>query len=245
MWKQATMVVDYQNWFADEETNELYVNGGESIAPIINEIMQETKREWGIVIASKDMHRDWNISFAENFKWKVSITEFWPDDPRAYITLKEIENWTEENNWLEDTAWFTVEELKVYVEIMWWKVFMWPKHCWVNTKWNDYYKDLDTDLIDIEVYKWYEQNTHPYTAYPGIEVWTKRDLEQVLVDEKVDSIKVVWLATDWCVKDTAIDLAKAWKFVVELILKATKPVNPATQITALEQMREAWVKIIE
>ncbi len=243
--KTAAMVVDYQNCFAKEETNELYVNSGESIAPIINSIMQDTKDNWWIVIASKDMHRKWNISFANNFKWKLPITEVWPDDKRAYITLEEVQNWTQENNGLEDTAGFTIEDLKTYIKTAWGKVFMWPEHGVVNTDGNNYYKDLDTTLIDIEVWKWYKNNEHPYSAFTWIEVWTKRDLKQILEDEKVKKIKVVWLATDYCVKDTALDLAKVWKYVVELILKATKPVNPATMITALEEMREANIKIID
>lgn len=39
----ATVVVDYQNGFANKKTNELYVHGGEDIAPVINSIMQRTK----------------------------------------------------------------------------------------------------------------------------------------------------------------------------------------------------------
>lgn len=41
--KQACVVVDYQNGFASKSTDELYVQGGEDIAPAINDIMKRTK----------------------------------------------------------------------------------------------------------------------------------------------------------------------------------------------------------
>ena len=243
--REAVMVVDYQNWFAKKETNELYVNWWESIAPIINKIMKSVKNNWWIIVASKDMHRNWNISFAQNFKWKVSITEVWPDNPKAYITSEEIKNWTEEKNGLNPSAWFTVLELKEYIDITWWKAFMWPNHCVVNSEGSEYYKELNTDLIDIEVAKWYTNFEHPYSAVPWIEIWNKRSLIEIFEDEKVDKIKVVWLASDWCVKDTALDLIKSNKFEIELILEATKAVNPTTEASAIKQMKKAGIKIID
>ncbi len=243
--REATIVVDYQNWFADKKTNELYVQWGETIAPIINQLMRETKSKGWIVIATKDMHRIWNISFANNFIWKKPITEVWPNDSRAFITLEEVINWTEERNWLNPSAWFTVAELKAYLETCWWSAIMWPNHCVVNTEWNEYHKNLDTNLIDIEVYKWYENNEHPYSWFPWIEIWTKRNLAEILEKEKIKLVKVVWLASDYCVKDTALDLAKTWKYLVELMKNATKSVSPETEVIALEQMREAGVKVID
>ncbi len=242
--KEAVIVVDYQNWFAQEKTKELYVNWWESIAPIINQTMESVKNNWWIVIASKDMHRNWNISFAQNFKWKISITEVWPDNPKAYITSEEIKNWTENNNGLNSSAWFSIVELKYYVEKSWWKVFMWPKHCVVNSEWSEYYKELNANLIDIEVAKWYTNFEHPYSATPWIEIWNKRTLIQILEEEEVKKIKVVWLATDWCVKDTALDIIKSKQFEVELILKATAWVTPEWTKEAIKIMQENWIKII-
>ena len=42
--KEAVIVVDYQNDFANPETGSLYVNGGEKIAEAINQIVFETKK---------------------------------------------------------------------------------------------------------------------------------------------------------------------------------------------------------
>lgn len=247
--KEALIVIDYQRWFADKSLNELYVEWGEKLAPIINELMAETKSKWWIIIASRDMHREGNISFAQNFVWKEPITEIpqWKQpDQKNFISLEEIQNWTEEKNWLTPSAGFSVAELKAYSDTLPNKtMIMWPKHCVVNTPWSEYQTWLDTSLIDIEIAKWYKQDEHPYSAAPGIEIWGKQNLEKILESHDVKKVRWVWLAEDYCVKDTLIDTAKSWKFIVELIRKATKAVNPADEVSYLSQLRQAGVKIID
>lgn len=248
--KEATIIVDYQKWFADKKVNELYVNGWELIAPYINEVVRDTKSNWWIIIASKDMHRVWNVSFAQNFKWKVSLTEalkVWKQPwSENFITLKEVLNWTEENNWLESTAWFTVAELKAYLYTQENQTMaLWPSHCVVNTPWSEYQDWLDTTLIDIEIIKWYKNAEHPYSAFPWIELWTTRWMIDILDEECIKKVKVVWLAADWCAWDTAIDIAKIWRFVVEFIKKATKAVTPSDEVEYLKKMRNVGVVIVE
>lgn len=248
--KEALIVVDYQKWFSDKEVDELYVEWGETIAPIINDVIRETKSKWWIIIATKDMHREWNVSFAQNFIWKFPITESlkkWEEPvPQNFITLEEVQNWTDENNWLNDSSWFTVEELKAYLFSLPEKyIALWPNHCVVNTTWSEYDKGLDTNSIDLEIYKWYKNSEHPYSAAPWIEVWTTRWLIQVLKDEAIKKVKLVWLAEEWCVWDTGKDIFNDLWIDVELIRKATKAVLPENQVEYLKEMRKNWITINE
>ena len=220
------------------------------LSPIINEIVWETKSKWWIIIATKDMHREWNVSFAQNFIWKEPITEAlkkWEKpSSRNFITLDEVQNWTENNNQLNTSAEFSVNELKTYLKTLENNTLvLWPKHCVVNTPWSDYHEDLDTNLIDIEVFKWYKNSEHPYSAAPWIEIWTKRSLIDVLKDEKVKVANIVWLAEEFCVWDTAKDIFKELGILVNLIRKATKAVNPSDQVEYLEKMRKEGVTIID
>ncbi|MDD2870407.1 MAG: isochorismatase family protein [Candidatus Gracilibacteria bacterium] len=248
--KEAVIIVDYQKGFADKQVNELYVNGGETLAPIINEVTREVKSKGGIILASKDMHRLGNVSFAQNFKGKVALTDALKagktPGPENFITLSEVEHWTEESNGLEDSAGFTVSELKAYLSTQKnYTMALWPAHCVVNTPGSEYQDGLDKSLIDIEIIKGYQNNTHPYSAYPGIELGTKREVIDVLDEEGIIKVKVTGLAADWCAGDTAIDIAKVGRFVVEFIKKASKAVTPADEVEYLMNMRNSGVIIVE
>lgn len=242
----ASMTVDYQKCFGDKKVNELYVQGWESIVDIVNGTMKEVKDKGGINIASKDWHKQWNISFASNFIWKKPITEVWPNDPRAFITYDEVKDWTQENNWLGANAWFTLEQIKRKLFNAKDKVqVMWPDHWVAKTAWAEFITWFDDSLVDNIIYKWDADLEHPYSAFTWVEFSTKRSLEQILDNDKVEIIKVTWLATDYCVCDTAIDLANTNKYVVQLILNAMKPVDINTEKEALERMIAAGVNIIK
>lgn len=247
MEKEAVIVVDYQNDFANPETWSLYVSGWEKIAWAINKIVSETKTKWWIVISSRELHPAWHISFASNFKWKESIIEAFKrgeaPSSKNFITTEEIEGWSEENNWLSPSADFSVEELKAYIATVWDQA-MWPDHCVEWSFWSAFYKDFDSSMVDIEIKKWFEADSHPYSAFGWVTMDGKKAMIEVLKEAWVKVLKVVWLATDYCDIATVMDGIKN-DFKVEFILEASAWVDPAGTIEALRKMREAWVKIVE
>lgn len=243
----ASVWVDCQKWFWDNKVNELYVQDWEQIVAEVNRVMYETKKDGWINIASKDWHKKWNISFASNFKGKVSITSFWVNevpDARAFLTYDEVKNWTEDNHGMWPNVTFTVEQLKAKLLTLPNRTqIMWPDHCVAKTSWAEFITWIDDSLIDRVVYKWDDDIEHPYSAFPGIEITTKKSISEILDENKVEVIKVTWLATDYCVCDTAIDLANTNKYEVQLILNATRAVADKTKKEALEKMRAAGVII--
>lgn len=60
--RQALIVVDYQNDFAKPGVP-LYVQGGELLAPYINDLMREVRARLGIVIATRDWHPEKSVHF--------------------------------------------------------------------------------------------------------------------------------------------------------------------------------------
>lgn len=117
---------------------------------------------------------------------------------------------------------------------------MWPNHCVINTPWVEYMDNLDVNQIDIEVKKWFKENEDSYSAFGWLEFKNdlpKKNLLQILQENQVKVLKIVWLATDYCVKATVIDALKI-NFEVKVIKDAIKAVNinPDDEKNALDEM---------
>ena len=83
---------------------------------------------------------------------------------------------------------------------------LWPDHCVADTPGADFHPALDLGKCVGDFYifkKGEERNYHPYSGFGGTE------LEEFLIEREVMDVYVVGLATDYCVKDTAIDAALA------------------------------------
>ena len=247
--KEAVIIVDYQNDFANPETGSLYVNSGETIAKAINKVVLETKQKGWLIISSRELHPKWHISFASNYKNKEPIVEAFKrwEEPsnKNFITAKEIETWTEVYNEINDTATFSTKELKAYIEAQENKMdAVWPDHCIENTFWSEFYEDFDSSQVDIEIKKGFQPDSHPYSAFGGRTLDESKTMLEVIQDYGIKLVKIVGLATDYCNIATAMDAKKYW-FDVEFIKEATAWVDPEGTINALNKMRENWIKIID
>lgn len=247
MKKEAVIVVDYQNDFANPETGSLYVKWWENIAPAINEVIRWVKNKGWIVVTSRELHPKWHISFASSFNWKESIIEvfkrWWNPEWKNFITQSEISWWSDEKNWLAKWASFSVDQLKTYLKSNWDQA-LWPDHCIEWTFWSEFYKWFNPKVVDIEIKKWFEADSHPYSAFWWKTLdWIKSTFE-ALKELWVKVVKVVWLATDYCDLATVID-ARKYGIETEFITSASAWVDPAWTIEALKKMREAWAKIID
>ena len=244
--KEAVIVVDYQNDFAHPEKGSLYVNSWEKIAESINEIVFETKQKGWIIISSRELHPAGHISFASNYIWKEAITEAFArgetPSEKNFITLEEINSGKIK---IAPSADFTMQELKAYIEAQENQMdALWPDHCVENTFWSEFYKNFDSSMIDIEIKKGFESNSHPYSAFWGKTLDEKKTTLEIIKDYWIKLVKVVGLATEYCDIATAMD-AKKYGFEVEFIKKATAWVDPAATIEALNKMRQNWIKIID
>lgn len=123
-----------------------------------------------------------------------------------------------------------------------WQV-LWPDHCIANTRSAYYHKDLLMERLDHHIIKWFEMNEEAYSWFEWKEDTPEwRKLINILKDAWIKTIKVVGLATDYCVNATVLDALKNW-FNVKVIQDAIAGVNPAESIKKLEALREKWVLI--
>lgn len=237
---KALIVVDYQNGFIPEAAsgiNELPVEWWELLAPTINELIKEVKSQWWLIIGTRDWHPQGHMSFASNYNNRDTFGNVWWED-----VVNAIPSTPE----LAQTAEFSLDDL----QIEFWSgkdaQMLWPDHCIANTPWAEYYAGLDSKEIDAHIIKGYDPRTEMYSWFFGKEQRTDDKivrLADILKDAGVSLVKVVGLATDYCVHATASDALKNG-FNVEVIKKAIAGVSPEDSVKRLEELREQWAKII-
>ena len=114
----------------------------------------------------------------------------------------------------------------------------WPAHCVVGTGGADFHPELRTDRIEAVFHK----GEHA-AAYSGFEGHTEagETLADWLRSRRVTEVEVVGIATDHCVRATALD-ARGAGFDTTVLLELTAGVAQATTDAALQEFRTASVR---
>jgi nicotinamidase/pyrazinamidase len=115
----------------------------------------------------------------------------------------------------------------------------WPPHCVIGTPGADFHPDLDTSQVDVVFSK--GEHEAAYSAFEGVDD-AGTPLGGWLRERGVTSLDVVGLATDYCVRATAIDAAREG-LATRVLLGLTAGVDPTTTQEALGGMREAGVEL--
>lgn len=134
----------------------------------------------------------------------------------------------------------------------------WPIHGEAWSQESEYIDGIDTRMIDHHIYKGYKDSDDGYSWFEGVDklignaemgfqiASDARSLEQILRESSVRVLKIVWLATDFCVFSTAKDGKELW-FDVEVIRSGIAAVNvpglPSGE-EKLRQLADVWVKIV-
>ena len=121
----------------------------------------------------------------------------------------------------------------------------WPAHAIIGTKGFDFIAGLDPAAYDFQVFKGIEIDKHPYGAcYHDLANTLSTGVIEFLKLHGITTVICGGLATDYCVKNTVLQL-KAAGFDVILNKAACRGIAPETVATALEEMTRAGVKFIE
>jgi nicotinamidase/pyrazinamidase len=110
----------------------------------------------------------------------------------------------------------------------------WPVHCVADTPGAEYHPALDLSSVDVHVRK--GQGEPAYSAFEGT-TDTGADLVDVFFDREVHAVDVVGIATDHCVRASALDGVHAGLdvFVYEDLVVG---VDRAASEAALEEVRD-------
>jgi nicotinamidase/pyrazinamidase len=114
----------------------------------------------------------------------------------------------------------------------------WPVHCVAGTPGAEFHPNLDTDRIEAVFLK--GENAAAYSGFEGhagsigLAAWLRM--------HDVDSVDVVGIATDHCVRATALDAAREG-FHTKVLVDLTAGVAPETTARALDEMRASGVAL--
>lgn len=115
----------------------------------------------------------------------------------------------------------------------------WPVHCVVGTPGADLHPDLDTARVEAV----FDKGEYA-AAYSGFEGSADGvGLEDWLRSREVDTVTVVGLATDHCVRATAMDAALKG-FTTDVLLALSAGVAHRSTDRAIEQLRRAGVEVV-
>ncbi len=116
----------------------------------------------------------------------------------------------------------------------------WPAHCKIGTAGAELHPNLDTQRLDAVFDKGEWE-----AAYSGFEGTNGEGstLADWLRERDVDRVDIVGLATDHCVRATAIDAAREG-FAPTVLLDLTAGVAPDTVQAALAEMSAAGVTLV-
>ncbi|MFJ9443879.1 isochorismatase family protein [Kitasatospora sp. NPDC101235] len=120
----------------------------------------------------------------------------------------------------------------------------WPPHCVAGTEGVGFHPNFAPAVISGAVEAVFDKGAHSaaYSGFEGLDE-NNRGLVEWLRERQVDEVDVVGIATDHCVRATALDAARAG-FTTRVLLDLTAGVNPETTAAALAELRAAGVELV-
>ena len=110
----------------------------------------------------------------------------------------------------------------------------WPVHCVAGTPGAELHPALDRSPIDVIVDKGQDVASDGYSGFAGT------DLEALLRRRGITQVTIVGLATDYCVKNTALDALRAgFQVTVDSTAVRGVEVAPGDSERALAEVRTA------
>jgi nicotinamidase/pyrazinamidase len=136
----------------------------------------------------------------------------------------------------------------------------WPVHCVAGQPGSEY-GDIDIAAIDVEIFKGFKNSDDGYSGFEGVTALAgdairgferapeAKTLEEVLAESRIRIVRIVGLATDFCVKATALGAADLRnrggldQVIVESSAIAAVNLQPGDGDRAIEEMRARGIEI--
>lgn len=121
---------------------------------------------------------------------------------------------------------------------------LWPNHCVQNTEGAEFHPDLHVENIAKVFYKGTDPGIDSYSAFYDNEHLRSTGLSEYLKQQNVTDVYIVGLATDYCVKFSALDAIHDG-FKVHVNVDACRAINlhPDDGKNAIEEMKNAGITI--
>jgi nicotinamidase/pyrazinamidase len=122
---------------------------------------------------------------------------------------------------------------------------MWPDHCVQGTRDAELHPELDRSRIHLVQHKGEDRETDSYSAFRDNHAERTTGLDAELKRHGIEELDVCGLATDYCVKFSALDAVAMLPGVkVRVIENASRGITPEGVQSALEELRRAGVEVV-
>lgn len=122
---------------------------------------------------------------------------------------------------------------------------LWPDHCVQGSRGAEFPAELNLDGVDHVVRKGMDRNVDSYSAFFDNAHRRATGLEDYLRSQNVDSVTILGLATDYCVKFTALDAVElGFRATVDLRGCRGVDMNPGDVDRAIQAMKDAGATLI-
>jgi nicotinamidase/pyrazinamidase len=118
---------------------------------------------------------------------------------------------------------------------------LWPPHCVQNTPGAEIL--LDKKLFKAVVKKGMDPQYDSYSGFQD-DGGKKTNMDKLLKKDKINKVVVYGIATDYCVRATALDAAAAGYKVV-MIKNLSRGVAPATSQKAIDEMKAKGIVVLD
>lgn len=130
------------------------------------------------------------------------------------------------------------------IEVEYGQQTLWPDHCIQGTDGADFHPDLNPTRSELIIRKGFRPEIDSYSAFFENDNETPTGLTGYLRERDIDTLFLVGLATDFCVKWSALDGRKQG-FDVYVVEEATRGIDANGSLAvAWEEMNDAGVQII-
>lgn len=125
------------------------------------------------------------------------------------------------------------------------KQVMWPDHCVQGTPDAEFHPDLNIEAVDYIQQKGENPAVDSYSAFRDNDQAAITGLAGYLKAQQVTELDVCGLATDYCVKFSALDALEMLPGVkVRFIKDASRGIDPKGVKNAIAEMREKGIGIV-
>lgn len=121
---------------------------------------------------------------------------------------------------------------------------LWPDHCIQGTPGAAFHPDLNVDKAEVIIRKGFRPSIDSYSAFMENDHETSTGLAGYLRERGIDTLYLVGLATDFCVKWSALD-GHSSGFEVYVVEEAVRGIDTEGSLAqAWEEMADAGVHVV-
>lgn len=160
----------------------------------------------------------------------AAITEHVREHPDDYDVVIASRDWHDPDN--DNGGHFALDGEPDFIAT-------WPQHCMAGTDGAEYHPSIDTGLIDIHVRK--GQGVPAYSIFEGT-TDDGRGIVTALDELGITEVDVVGIATDYCVRASALDALAAGRRV-RVLSDLVAGVAPESSAAALVELASAGATV--